>query len=68
MIINYYFLTENKQYFFFLHNVMKCKDGRMSHVAHVGLELSHTLVLRSVQDHREVGQVLLGFNWIAHLF
>lgn len=41
--------------------------GKTSHIAHVGLELSHTFVLGGVQDHREVGQVLLGIHWIVHL-
>lgn len=46
---------------------MKCACWETTHAAHVGLELSHTLVLRSVQDHGEVGKVLLGLHWIGLL-
>lgn len=38
-----------------------------THVAHVGLQLSDTLVFWCVQDHREVGEVLLSLHWIVHL-
>lgn len=38
-----------------------------THFAHVGLQLSDTLILRCVQDHREFGKVLLGLHWILHL-
>lgn len=39
----------------------------MTHVAHVGLQLSYTFVLRCVEDHREIGEVLLGIDWIVDL-
>lgn len=40
----------------------------MTHVTHVGLQLSYTFVLWCVQDHREVSQVLLSIHWIVLLF
>lgn len=61
------FLTENKQCICFTSCDENVLRGKISHVAHVGLELSHTFVLGGVQDHREVGQVLLGVHWIVHL-
>lgn len=39
----------------------------MTHVTHVRFQLSHTLILWCVQDHREVSKVLLGLQWIVHL-
>lgn len=44
-----------------------CVFGKTTHAAHVGLKLSHTLVLWCVQDHGEVGKVLLCIHWIVHL-
>lgn len=39
----------------------------MTHVTHVGLQLSHTLVFWCVQDHREFGKIILCLNWIVDL-
>ena len=41
---------------------------KMTHVAHVGLELSDALVLWCAQDHSKVGTVLLCLNIIVGLF
>lgn len=38
-----------------------------THVAHVALQLRHTVVLRRVEDHREVGEVLLGLHRVDRL-
>lgn len=37
---------------------------KITHITHVGLQFSHTLVLGCVQDDTEVGKVLLGINLI----
>lgn len=39
----------------------------LTHIAHMGLQLRHALIFRSVQHHREVGEVLLGLNVIVVL-
>lgn len=38
-----------------------------THVAQVCLQLSDTFVLWCIQDHREVGKVLLCLHWVGHL-
>lgn len=38
-----------------------------THIAQVCLQLSDTFVLWCIQDHREVGKVLLCLHWVGHL-